>query len=234
MPLVFSPLTEQTISTPPRRLYPRHAFVMRQLGDPPELDREMADLVADVFVAHGISTIDADGNIGGGDYLERILGLIRSTGFTVAVFSEQTRPTALANIALELGFAAMCGKPLVVVKSRSATAPSDLKRTDWIDYDPRAPDECRRKLVQAVDQISDVIEFEYTLLTTALEARNVDCAVAFERVCKGWLLSGEDRFLLAGDDLRQRLQRSVAQLDGVDDLNRLFGEMRSFLTLARR
>lgn len=77
-------------------------------------------------------------------------------------------------------------------------------------------------------------EFEYTLLATALEARNVDCAVAFEQVCKGWLLSGEERFLEAGDELRRRLQRSITQLDGFDDLNRLLGEMRSFLTLARR
>lgn len=207
---------------------------MRQLGEPPPLDLEMAALVANVFGDAGISCIDADGNIGGGDYLERIVGLIRSTGFTVAVFSEHTRTTAFANIALELGFAAMCGKPLVVVKSRTVTAPSDLKRTDWIDYDPRAPDECRRKLGLVVEQISDVIEFEYTLLATALEARNVDCAVAFERVCKGWLLSGEERFLEAGNELLRRLQRSVTQLDGFDDLNRLLGEMRSFLTLARR
>ena len=47
----------------------------------------------------------------------------------------------MANIALELGFASMCGKPLVIIKSKAAAAPSDLTRTDWIEYD--ADDQAR-------------------------------------------------------------------------------------------
>ena len=45
-------------------------------------------------------------------------------------------PTAMANIALEHGFASMCGKPLVIVKSKAAPSPSDLTRAYWIEYDP--------------------------------------------------------------------------------------------------
>lgn len=129
MPPVFSPLTEETISTPPKTFPPCRAFLMRQLGEPHAVDTAMVDIVREVFEARNHPCVDADGNIGGGDFLERILGLIRSTGFTIAVFSEHTRSTAFANIALELGFAAMCGKPLVIVKSKAAKAPSDLTRT---------------------------------------------------------------------------------------------------------
>lgn len=113
--------------------------MMRQLGDPPEIDRVMNAQTIRIFRECGIRAIDAGETTGGKDYLERILGLIRGTGFTVAIFSHQTRPTALANIALELGFAAMCGKPLIIIKSPEATAPSDLKRTDWIEYEGRRP-----------------------------------------------------------------------------------------------
>ena len=234
MPLVFSPLTEETISTPPKRLLPRSAFLMRQLGEPPAIDVEMTQIVAEVFAGRRHPCIDADGNLGGGDFLERILGLIRSTGFTIAVFSEETRTTAFANIALELGFAAMCGKPLVIVKSRAARVPSDLTRTDWIEYDPTRPDLFRRKLNQAADQIGEVVEYEHTLLMTALAARNMDCAVAFERANKGWLLSGEDRFVEAAQALLDRLTATALDPDTIDDLSRLINEVRAFVRMARR
>jgi hypothetical protein len=99
---------------------------MRQIGNPPALDEAMTGVVQEVFLHRGIGIKDADGSTGGKDFLERILGLIRGTAFTVAIFSEDTRPTAMANIALELGFASMCGKPLVIVKSKLAPPPSDL------------------------------------------------------------------------------------------------------------
>lgn len=234
MPLVFSPLNEETISTPPKRLLPRHAFLMRQLGEPPAIDAEMAAVVREVFEGRGRICVDADDNVGGGDFLERILGLIRSTGFTIAVFSEETRPTAFANISLELGFAAMCGKPLVIVKSRGARAPSDLTRTDWIEYDPVRPDSFRRKLRQAADQIDEVVEYEHTLLMTALAARNMDCAVAFERANKGWLLSGDARFIDAAQGILDRLAATTLNPDTIDDLSRLINEIRAFIRMARR
>lgn len=232
MPLVFSPLTEETISTPPKRLYPRHAFLMRQLGEPPAVDLEMVGLVEEIFQARGHLCIDADGNVGGGDFLERILGLIRSTGFTVAVFSEETRTNAFANIALELGFAAMCGKPLVIVKSDGARVPSDLTRTDWIVFDRRNPATFRRKLEQACDMIDAVADYQYTLLVTALEAPRIDCAIAFERASKGWLLSGEERFLEAARQILDRAVAAAEATDAVSDLTRLVDEIRAFVRLA--
>src|SRR5882672_8565603 len=126
---------------------------MRQIGNQPELDERMNVIVTEVFEARGIPTKDADASTGGKDFLERILGLIRGTGFTVAIFSQDTRATAMANIALELGFASMCGKPLIIIKSREAAAPSDLTRTDWIDYHSDDEVRFRRKLTQALDEL---------------------------------------------------------------------------------
>lgn len=191
MALVFSPLSEDILLTAPRTLFPGHAFIMRQIGNPPALDEAMADIVREVFNGRSIGIKDADASTGAKDFLERILGLIRGTGFTVAIFSEDTRGTAMANIALELGFASMCGKPLVIVKSKSAAAPSDLTRTDWIEYDPDDPARFRLKLNQAIDDLAEIAAFTELLLDLAMKAPSMDCAVAFERASKAFLLTKE-------------------------------------------
>ncbi len=205
---------------------------MRQLGDPPDIDSAMTEIVREVFNGRGIKTIDADGSTGGKDFLERILGLVRSTGFTAAIFSHETRPTAMANIMLELGFAAMCGKPLVIVKSAEATAPSDLKRTDWIEYAADAEVRFREKLGQALDEIDALVEFEDTLLSVALDARSMDCAVAFERANKGFLLSSNERFIDAAEAILSRLN-NADEGDPIADLERLRKEVGTFMRQAR-
>jgi hypothetical protein len=231
VPLVFSPLTEAVLDSPPKSLFPRHAFIMRQLGEPPPLDLAMARIVVEVFEALGFRSKDADASTGGKDYLERILGLIRATGFTVAIFSHETRPTAMANIALELGFAAMSGKPILIVKSSEAAAPSDLKRTDWISYEPGSEGRFRNKLLQAIDEINRLAEWEDHLLQVALNARSIDCAVAFERANKGFLLSGERKFIEAAKIILERL-REVGVDSRIDDLERLRDEISTFVRQA--
>jgi hypothetical protein len=232
VPLVFSPLSEAVLDLPPKRLFPKHAFIMRQLGRPPAIDLVMNEAVVRLLAERGFGAIDADATTGGKDYLERILGLIRGTGFTVAIFSDRTRARSLSNIALELGFAALCGKPLVVVKSPRAVAPSDLKRTDWIDYDQRDLQSFQRKMGQAIDEIERLCNWEDDLLQTSLDARSPDCAVTLERANNGFLLSGDERFVAAAE-------RILQILDGVDegptigDLERLRSEARTFIRQAR-
>jgi hypothetical protein len=207
--------------------------MMRQIGHAPALDERMSEIVQDVFNARGIGTKDAEASTGGKDFLERILGLIRGTGFTVAVFSQDTRGTAMANIALELGFASMCGKPLVIVKSKEAAAPSDLTRTDWIEYDPHDEARFRAKLDQALDEIEAVAVFTEDLLEVALEAPSMDCAIAFERASKAFLLTKEVRFLDSAVEIRRRLQRA-ARGDDIADLDRVDSEVRMFVRQGRR
>lgn len=205
---------------------------MRQLGGPPQIDVEMDTRVVSIFRDRGIGTIDADGTTASKDYLERILGLIRGTGFTVAIFSHETRATAMANIALELGFAAMSGKPLVIIKSPEAAAPSDLKRTDWIEFDRAAPEVFNRKVEQAVDEIERLCRWENDLLLTSLEARSPDCAVALERANKGFLLSGQEHFVVAAERILTVLDK-VKERSAIGDLERLRGEIRTFIRQAR-
>lgn len=233
MPLVFSPLSEEVIELPPRILHPRYGFVMRQIGDAPQLDLDIVNAVAGILKVRHFGVKDADASTGGKDFLERILGLIRATGITIAIFSHQTRPSALANIMLELGFAAMCGKPLMIVKSKDAAAPSDLKRTDWIDFDPADPPAFARKINQALDEVEALAEFEEQLLDLALDAPSMDCAIAFERVQRAFLLSGSDDLIPKAEAIRDRLA-TARQIDQVDDLKRLHDEVAMFVGQARK
>lgn len=232
MPLVFSPLSEDILSSPPRRLYPGHAFVMRQIGAPPAIDQRMAEIVHEVFEDRGVRTKDADASTGGGDFLERILGLIRATGFTVAIFSHETRANAMANITLELGFAAMCGKPLVIVKSKEARAPSDFTRTDWIEYDSDDEGRFRTKLGQALDTIDEAGAFQDFLLDTAMEAKSVDCAIALERASKAFLLTSDAALIDKAEVIAERLEAASAD-DSIADLERLRAEVSMFVRQAR-
>lgn len=230
MPLVFSPLSEDVLGPAPVQLFPKLAFVARQLGGPPADDQEIFEATRVVLGDFGISVMDADSSSGRMDFLERVLGLIRGTGFTIAVFSQETRRTAFANIALELGFAAMCGKPLVIIKSSGAQAPSDLTRTDWIEYDQEQQDRFRTKLEQAVEEITALADFEEDKLEVALEADRMDCAIAFERIRKAFLLTGERAYIRHANTVLDRLREGT----DIDDLTRQRDEVSTFVRQANR
>lgn len=233
MPLIFSPLSEEALTGPPKELAPKHAFLMRQIGDPPGIDALMTEACVRLLKSRGIGAKDADASSGSKDFLERILGLIRGTGMTVAIFSGETRGTALANIMLELGFAAMCGKPLMIVKSKDAKAPSDLTRTDWIEYDPLDVAPFERKFLQALDQIALVASYEEDLLDIALEADTMDCAVALERATKAFLLSGEQRLIDKAEQVLHRLNANK-RVETISDLTRLSEEAALLIRRARK
>lgn len=119
------------------------------------------------------------------------------------------------------------------MKSKAAKAPSDLTRTDWIEYDPANESRFRRKLGQALDQIDAIASFTADLLELALEAPAMDCAIAFERASKAFLLTGDPRFLDAAKVIRQRLV-PAARDDNIADLDRVRDEVALFIRQGRR
>ena len=231
MPLVFSPLSEEVLDPGPRSLFPRSVFMMRQLGEPPEIDQKITEVATEVFGSAGISVLDANSSTGGKDFLERILSLIRGVGFVAALFSDSTRRTAFANISLELGFAAMCGKPLIIIKSKGAKAPSDLTRTDYIEYDSDDVEGFTNMLRLAIDEVNALADFERVKLEVALEADQMDCAIAFERVRKAFLLTGKSAYLDHAQTVLNRLNAARENQD-VDDLRREREEIRLFIKQA--
>ena len=206
---------------------------MRQIGNPPDIDRVMFEAVQRICGSKGFKTKDAGSSTGGKDFLERILGLIRGTGLTIAIFSHATRGTAMANITLELGFAAMCGKPLIIVKSREASAPSDLTRTDWIEYALGEEQEFELKLGQALDQVDEIASYQEMLLHIALEAPEMDCAVALERATKAFLLNGNQDVVEAIATIEEPLRIAAGKAE-FEDMKRLHREVATFVRQGRQ
>ena len=176
---------------------------------------------------------DASASTGSKDLLEGIPRLMRGAGVTIAIFSHETRTTALANIALELGFAAMCGKPLIIVRSKEAVAPSDLIRTDWIEYDPEERKVFEGRLRLAFEQADEFADHEAMPPDVALEASTPDCAVAFERANKAFLLNGNSELLDKADLIRARLVEARDNLH-LTDLARLHDEVATSVRQGRK
>ena len=233
MPLIHSPLSDSVLAQPPRKLIPRSAFLMRQIGEPPDIDRMMSISAREVLAEREFLSVDAETSTGGKDFLERIFGLIRATGFTIAIFSGDTRPASLANIMLELGFAATCGKLLTILKSKGVAAPSDLTRTDWIEFDPADIESFKQRIRHALDEIDSLATYERTLLDIALEAPAMDCAVAFERATKSFLLTGDTALLDKAEHILERLKASAPE-SGIADLQRLRDEVAMFVRQGRQ
>lgn len=115
MALLFSPVdqTELVDAVEPR---PRTAFLMLQLdGNLTATDQIMSSEVKDALARAEFNVVTASDVRGTGDYLHKILGLIRGCGFAVAVFSDRTPPRTLANVFFEVGMAGVLGKPVQLV-----------------------------------------------------------------------------------------------------------------------
>lgn len=127
----------------------------------------------------------------------------------------------------------MFGKPIMIVKSSAAVAPSDLKRTDWIEFEDGQEAEFEKKLGLGLDELDSIADYQELLLDTSLDAPEMDCAVALERAIKAFLLCGEGRLLDKAEIILNRLHPIQSQPQ-VDDLKRLHKEVATFIRQGRK
>ena len=155
------------------------------------LDRELEQSTCEALEAEGFIPIRALDVGGTGDYLEKIIGLIRGCGVGVAVFSEATPPATLANIFFEAGLCLMFGRPLILAKTAEAKTPSDFVRTEWVarSEDEGEFQERLRGTLRTLREES--VRYYRAIAEVAVEAEEVDYEMAFERFAQAYLL-GED------------------------------------------
>lgn len=231
MALLFSPVSQDVIEGPfqPR---PRHAFLMLHSGERrSRLDREMDGSVCSALAGAGLVPLRAADVGGVGDYLDKIVGLIRGCGLGVAIFSEATPPPTLANIFFEVGLCLMFGRPVVLAKTAEAHTPSDFVRTEWVaQYEGEG--QFRANLIRTFETITqDLPTYYRTIGEVALEADEVDYEMAFERFVQTVLIGHQqadiDRIRQIYDDLkdpslddrlhiaRRRLRNAVGEFLGM-------------------
>lgn len=164
------------------------------------------------------------------DYLEKIIQLIRGCGFGVAIFSEFTPASTLANIFFEIGLCGVLGKPVILVKSGDAKPPSDFVRTEWIALQNGDKKRLRRDVEKSIKAIQELADYYESLGDIALGADEGDPELAFERYRQAILIANRKpvrkkiRDILAklADDReptqllrasRTRLRKSIQEFD---------------------
>lgn len=189
MPLIFSPLSEDVLEGPFKPL-PRTAFIMLHSGRKvSSIEAEMDRIVCDCLKRLGHHTTKAIRSVGTKDFLEKIIQLIRGCGFGVAIFSEYTPAPTLANIFFEIGLCNILGKPVILVKTARAKAPSDFTRTEWVTYRGRSERKLKSDLESSIGSIIELAQYYESLGDLAMEAEHVDVELAFERYKQAVLIS---------------------------------------------
>ena len=191
MALIFSPVTQDVIEGPfqPR---PGCAFLMLHSGaGRSSLDRALENHVDDALRANALTGLRATDVPGTGDYLDKILNLIRGCGLEVAIFSEATPAPTLANIFFEVGLCLTFGRPVVFAKTEEARAPSDFVRSEWVAMQQDG-DAFRDSLRGSFQTIVESAAYYRQIAEVAMDADEIDYELAFERYAQAVLI-GQDR-----------------------------------------
>jgi hypothetical protein len=165
----------------------------------------------------GFSAVTAADVTGTGDFLNKIIDLIRSCGFAIAVFSDNTPAKTLANIFFEVGIATVLGKPIQLLLTGENPAPSDFIRSEWISYTPGKEKEFRTTLSKGLERISAMADYYDKLGQVALEAQNADLELAFERFKQAILIGDHAGARNGMRPVVKRLE-SHQQTEGGDDM----------------
>lgn len=222
MPLLFSPISDGILEGP-FKPHPRSVFIMLHSSkDVSGLEAIMDAVVCSCLTRLRHDVKKASRQSGTKDYLEKIIQLIRGCGFGIAIFSESTPASTLANIFFEIGLCGVLGKPVILVKSARAKPPSDFVRTEWIAFQNRDRKKLRRDVEMAIKSIQELASYYESLGDLALDAEEVDLELAFERYRQA-ILIGNRR------PLRMKIKNVMARVADEQHLSQLLRASRTRL-----
>jgi hypothetical protein len=235
VPLHFSPVDQSELVNP-YRPRPRSAFLMLRLGVGTSIaEAQMTAATREVLEAMRFGPATAADIRGTGDYLNKIVDLIRGCGFGVAIYSDQTPPRTMGNIFFEIGVCGLLGKPVQLIVSGDRPTPSDFVRTEWIEYRPGGETELRRSLRDSFGRIEQLAGFYRTLGQLALDAQDKDFELAFERFKQAVLIADDIEARQRIMEIRDRLESASPRRRSRDDMAshraRLLKAVREFLAL---
>lgn len=209
MTILYSPVTEDVLGYS-KTVIPRSAFLICQQSDIPVADALIIDTVKDVLDKNGITFIDAANFKRTGDYLNKILEQIRGSGFCIAVYSEGTRVRTISNIFLEVGMAMLLGKPVMIVKTKQSSTPSDLVRSEYISFDGNVENLKNDISTMVMTILNDYANYFNLHAEIADEAQNPDFELAFEQYMRSFLITGSV-------DVKEKLNEVLVKFKNVID-----------------
>lgn len=133
--MIFYDLIEGDAYSKKINYKPKTCFIMTQLGSPiPNSVVSIRKRVRKCLGVKDIKTIDANYDVTGKDFLNKIWEVILSVPIGVAIITEDMAPSTLTNIFYELGLMQALGKGTLIIKTKESSVPSDFVRTEYIDY----------------------------------------------------------------------------------------------------
>ena len=167
------------------RSHVKHCFLMTRLGNPiPPMVVKMRAAVEECCASYDYSVIDAQARVTGRDFLLKIWKLIASTPLSVGIVHEDIPESTQANIYYEIGVAQALGKETVIIKSPEAKIPSDLVRTEYIEFD----DNFDEKFNAYFDSIFEQASY-YEVVADQLEKNPI---LALDYLKRAYLIKGDD------------------------------------------
>ncbi len=210
MSLIFSPLTEDALEGPYEPL-PRGVFIMLQLGEGiSKVEENMDETVCKILTRKKFNPIKATTERGQKDYLVKIIQIIRGCGFATAIFSEYTPASTLANIFFEVALCNLLGKPVIIVKTKDAKAPSDFVRTEWVTYTAGKDAQLKKEFDRSTKSIVKLASYYEKLGDIAMAAEDVDLELAYERFRQSALITNRE-------SSKRKINRILVRLDSIAD-----------------
>ena len=185
------------------------------------VEARMQEIAREELDRAGFDAKAASGLRRSGDYLSKIIRMIRGCGFGVAIFSDATPSRTLANIFFEVGYCLALGKQTFLLIAGAGAASSDFVRSEWIEYKPDQENKFRASLAEAFAGVDEYSRFLEDLALTAEEAEEIDPELAYERFKRAYLVSGSAS---ARDGIR-RIRTKLRTVNGDAELGAI---MRSY------
>jgi hypothetical protein len=192
--ILYHPI-EGDIYSKPIKVRANHCFIMTQLGDPvPAEIQKIRKILSRRFKKHEVQIIDAGDVVTGKDFLLKIWEIIVSVPLGIAVLSKDLPIPTMENVFFELGIMQAIGKSTVIIKTGDVPVPSDLVRTEYIEYvggNSKSNKAFLRKLDNFLKnhfELADHFEF-------LAEEGESDPVVSIDYFIRAYLIKPKDRYV---------------------------------------
>lgn len=234
MALLYSPVDGSQLAEP-FSLFPRSAFLMIHDNDRvAAVEARMQAIAREEIESARFEARAASELKRTGDFLAKIIGMIRGCGFGIAIFSDATPPATMANIFFEVGYCLALGKPTFLLVAGDS-APSDFVRSEWISYDHKDERLFRSSVRKALSEMEEYGRFLETIASAAEDAEEMNPELAFEGFKRAYLISGRGEALDGIRRVHTRLagNRSDAEIGRMmrSYRRKLSDDMRTFMKL---
>ena len=208
--IIYSPMDGDALTTSIRS-NPKHCFLMTRLGQPvPKMVKAMRTEITNCCKNIDYTIVDAATKITGRDFLIKIWKQIAASPLVAGIVHEDIPASTQANIYYELGIAQALGKETVIVKSPKAKVPSDLIRTEYIEFNGQFNSKFSTYLNGLCSQAE-----HYELVAEQLD-RNPILAIDYLR--RAYLITGDKKLrtkaktILKNSGIENRAKNSVELL----------------------